>query len=295
MRAVLNKKIKGSAMLWCVILMSILALVVMVSVSVAAAYDSSVVKNVCLNQLEYDAESALEYACSSICTGEIYQEGTKPDVPLFREGGAEIVFDGNASMGTVSLQWNEAENIITAVASVPDYGERSVSAVIQKTDRVTINNVSLPDTDEEGEPVEYLPSTVFEPNYYYYWLDGDTSISQLDYNGRYFFKGTEYSDSRISFDPVGNNYVSADIYINLSHSEKLEICNVPPNVRIFVFPSPGDPDNEAEVTLSGSEKVKGFITCGTLKNGAEIELEMPDESIVAVTKGYSYEFVRYTD
>lgn len=299
MRAVFHKKLKGSAMLWCVILMSILALIVMVSVSVAAAYDSSVAKSVCLNQLEYDAEAALKIACSRICTDDVYSEGHSPFSQEYINGEAKVNFDGHPAMSEVSLEWNESEKTLTAVASVPDYGERSVSAVIKKTDKIVVNSVTFPiagKKDEEGRTIEYFSSkTEFYPDYSYYTLSEDTEISMLEDFRVYYFIGTEGSDIKLSFDPAGTKFNYAYLYINLAHSQKLRIENVPPNVKLFVFTSPDDTDSDTEITISGAETVKGFINCERLTSEAEITLEMPDEKIVYVTKGYSYEFVRYKD
>lgn len=293
MKAAFHKKLKGSAMLWCVIIMAILALVVMVSVSVAASYDRSVAKSVCVNQLEYDAESALRVACSRICTDTVYSDGDEPNIPLLRSGVSEVFFPNNSEMSIVSLKWDEDENIITATASVTDYGERSVSAVLNKKERFIINSIRFPDTDEEGNEIVYNSTSDFLPDHYFYNLDSSFQMEQLEEGGVYYLKGVLDSVIELSFGTSGSSHAVTDIYIWLEHSQKLTIKNIPQNVRLFIFPSSDDTNNEAEVTIIDPQSVKGFINCGTLNTDTEILSETPDETIVSVTKGYSYEFVRY--
>lgn len=292
---VFHKKLKGSAMLWCVIIMSILALVVMVSVSVAAAYDRSVARSVCLNQLEYDAESALKVACSRICNGKVYSDENKPEFPILKNGESEVFFDNGTAMGTVLLNWDKDENILTATAYVTDYGECSVSAVLEKKEKLEINSISFPEIDDERNQIIYESTTLFTPDHYYYTLDNDLHMEQLEEGGVYYFKGELDTDIDLSFGAAGNSPVITDIYILLTHSQKLTINNIPPNVRLFVFPASGDTDNEAEVTIVDTNPVKGFISCGTLNTQTDILPETPDENIVSFTKGYFYEFVRYKD
>lgn len=292
---VFHKKLKGSAMLWCVIIMSILALVVLVSVSVAAAYDRSVARSVCLNQLEYDAESALRVACSRICNGKVYSEDNNPELPILKNGESEVFFDNDTAMGTVLLKWDKDENILTATASVPDYGERSASAVIEKKERLEIDSYNFPEIDVEGNMILYYPASMFISYYYYYILDDDLDMDPLEEGKVYFLKGEQDSEIDLSFKAAENSREITDIYILLSHSQKLTIKNIPPNVRLFIFPASGDTDNEAEVTIIDAHPVKGSISCGTLNSKTDILPETPDENIVSFTKGYSYEFVRYKD
>lgn len=292
---VFHKKLKGSAMLWCVIIMSILALVVMVSVSVAAAYDRSVARSVCLNQLEYDAESALRVACGRICNGKVYSEDNKPELPILKNGESEVLFDNDTAMGAVSLKWDKDENILTATASVPDYGECSVSAVLEKKEMLEINSISFPEIDDERNQIIYESTTLFTPDHYYYTLDNDLQIDQLEEGGVYYLKGELDTEIDLSFGAAENSHVITDIYILLTHSQKLTIKNIPPNVRLFIFPASDDTDNEAEVTIIDAHPVKGSINCGKLISETDILPETPDENIVSFTKGYSYEFVRYKD